>query len=152
MIFQLVTVTPYRLQYLCTAQTTEESEPDQGVIPNQLGLTPDLRTDTQTWLGYPINKLVSTPVATSLAATTLLQGLGLNTVPSLEIPRAHCYIHQRISSGFVAAVDWTVRALEGAAAGFPLSAGFAVLLITGPGLVGVNQAYLTVDFEHTYDR
>lgn len=152
MLFQLVTVTPYRLRYLCTTESDPVLSINTGFIPNQLGPTVDLRTDTLVWLGYPIQKLVSTPAPTSLDAETLIQGVSLITVPKIEVARAHMYIHQRNTAAGPVPI-WSCVALEGAAAGLPLSAGFAVIKVQGPtNGTGGQTAYLTIDFEHTYDR
>lgn len=152
--FQLVTVTPYRLRYLCTRTTVEQGDTvATGVLPNAAGASPDLRTDSAVWRNYAMNALVSKAALNQSAARRIL--LGVDTTQFLDFPRAHTIIVPRNSqAGALLTPQWSVDANEGAAAGSAASAGFGVLIVKGPvePLNIAPEAYLDIYFQHTDDR
>lgn len=148
----LVTQTPYVLRYLLIQSGTSTSD-EQYVLQNNLGPTPDLRTDTLPFHDFPMNNLVKTPITLTdqAAARRLLLSDGLATLPDIERIRSHCYLTPRNSQDAAFATpQWSVDANEGSNIG-PKSNGFGVLLITGPG-AATSACYLTIRFQHTYDR
>jgi hypothetical protein len=147
----LVERTPHKVRYTCTSNGGATASPDSFVIPNADGVTPDLRTDAGGLLGFQgsaLDLLVSTPVVTQADARELLNGIGLTAVGDLSTERGELSIAPLNSLGDQ---HWGIDANEGAAAGSAPSAGFAVLVITGPN-VNLASAIAELRFDHTYQR
>lgn len=154
--FQLVEATPYRLRYLLTSQ----GQPGSTVLPNAAGATPDLRTDSlggaeSGTFGVPLNRLLNVPVANQAEARRLLMGERTIGSPAIITTglQAHAEVHARTgAAGTGVGGTWLVDADEGANAGDPASAGFAVLVVTPPdGAVAEDVAYLDIHLKRTYD-
>lgn len=162
--FTLKTVTPYRLRYLCSTVDIHDGDSiSVGVLPNAGGATPDLRTDTMIWHGYPISDLVSTPAANQTLARRLLLADRQVAPADLDFERGNTLLTPRNSwNVFTFFPKWSVDANEGAAAGDPASAGFPVFTLTGPPGILIPGAgppipvpaecYLDLYFHHTDDR
>lgn len=152
----LVERTPDVLRYLVTSDGQATASPDSVVIPNAAGATPDLRTDAggaAGWAGSALDDLVSTAAATQAAARTLLDGIGLTTAgapgtTNLDTARGRLSVRARNSLGDQ---HWGVDANEGAAAGDAPSAGFAVLVVTGPNIADA-AAIVSLENVHSYAR
>jgi len=139
----LVEATPYRLRYLLT---TTDDRSGAGLISNALGATPDLRTDALTAAqngieGLPLYNTVAVPVANQAEARRILLGESGATPAVIANVGGHCTAQLTPRSGLRV---FTVDANEGAAAGDPASAGYAVYIVyTGGGSLG-DTAYLDI--------
>src|SRR5262245_26043280 len=131
--FELVERTPNRLRYLATSDGASTTSTDAGTLPNAGGPSPDLQTDAARWNDQPIDRLVSTPVASQEAAERLMQGNGLISADSVHTLRGRVYVQPRQVS--VSASMWALRANA--------VAGFAVLEVLGPNGKG-DCAYIDI--------
>ena len=151
----LVERTPYRLRYLLTSS----GQIGSAVLTNanQLAVASgtliggvDLRVNALAaaehgTLGLPLLEKLATPAANQSTARQVLMGGGLKG----EHGSIDCRLTQR---GFgVAPSVWLLDANEGAAAGDANSAGFAVLVITPPDVIG-HEAYLDIHLRRTETR
>ena len=144
----LIERTPHKLRYLCVSDGAATASPDSAVIPNADGVTPDLRTDAAGFTGSALDVLVSTAVVTQADARELLDGVGLTSAGDLPTERAHLCVTPRNSIGDQ---HWGVDADEGANAGSAPSAGFGVIVVSGPN-VNLAAAIVELQFDHTIRR
>lgn len=147
-VFTAVEITPYRLLYRVTT-VAQEVGPLSGIITNRTPPGTGLRTDSGLYSHSPLNDLVSTPTPTTTDARRVLLGNTQITNASIEFPRLKLSITARSQPAGNAL--WSANAVEGAAAGDALSAGFAVIVVGAPntdGLIG----YVDLHFKHTYQR
>jgi hypothetical protein len=145
MTFTLVERTPYLLRYECVVFGEDTGSVTVGVIPNEGGVSPDLTTDADVWLGQPIDLLVKTAgITTGVQAAQLFVGSGLNTVDSLPTRRGTLAVQARDTFGGNSASWFAIPIPD------PLLNGFAAIQVTGPNDVDAT-AYVELRVRHTFD-
>ena len=162
--FALVRRSPHELVWRATSTAVGTAGCDSGVIRNRGDATDAEGLRTNSSSGTPFGRMARRAVADQAAARRTLQGMGLTgagtslspdlgvaggTSTRINIEHTELEIIPEDSDDCDGV--WAADADEGAAAGDAGSAGFSVIVVTGPNTTG-HTAIVKAKFRHSLNR